>query len=173
MSITKRLVDMMGGTISVESKPDNGSEFIVSLSFPISERTTETKLIPQLKGLRALVADDDTETCLNVSKMLRSIGMRSDWTISGKEAVIRTKDAVEQGDLFSVYIIDWLMPDMNGIEIVRNIRKLVGDEMPIIIMTAYDWSNIETEAIEAGVTAFCAKPFDIKKLIHVLTKIME
>ena len=108
MSITKRLVDMMGGTISVESKPDNGSEFIVSLSFPISERTTETKLIPQLKGHRALVADDDTETCLNISKMLRSIGMRSDWTISGKEAVIRTKDAVEQGDLFSVYIIDWL-----------------------------------------------------------------
>ena len=170
MSITKRLVDMMGGTISVESKPDKGSEFIVSLSFPVSERMTETKLIPQLKGLRALVADDDTETCLNVSKMLRSIGMRSDWTISGKEAVIRTKDALEQGDLFSVYIIDWLMPDMNGIEIVRNIRKLVGDEMPIIIMTAYDWSDIETEAREAGVTAFCAKPLFMSELKNVLSK---
>lgn len=170
MSITKRLVDMMGGTISVESKPDKGSEFIVSLSFPVSERMTETKLIPQLKGLRALVADDDTETCLNVSKMLRSIGMRSDWTISGKEAVIRTKDALEQDDLFSVYIIDWLMPDMNGIEIVRNIRKLVGDEMPIIIMTAYDWSDIETEAREAGVTAFCAKPLFMSELKNVLSK---
>ena len=170
MSITKRLVDMMGGTISVESKPDKGSEFIVSLSFPVSERMTETKLIPQLKGLRALVADDDTETCLNVSKMLRSIGMRSDWTISGKEDVIRTKDALEQDDLFSVYIIDWLMPDMNGIEIVRNIRKLVGDEMPIIIMTAYDWSDIETEAREAGVTAFCAKPLFMSELKNVLSK---
>ena len=96
-----------------------------------------------------------TDTCLNVSTMLSKIGMRPEWTISGKEAVIHTKYAVEQGDRFSVFIIDWLIPDMNGIEVVRRIRKLIGDDCPIIILTAYDWADIEDEARTAGVTAFC------------------
>ena len=81
--------------------------------------------------------------------MLSKIGMRPEWTISGKEAVIRTKYAVEQGDAFSVYIIDWLIPDMNGIEVTRQIRSL-NDDTPIIILTAYDWSDIEAEAKAAG-----------------------
>ncbi len=89
--------------------------------------------------------------------MLSKIGMRPEWTISGKEAVIRTKYAVEQGDAFSVYIIDWLIPDMNGIETVRQIRKVIGQNVPIIILTAYDWADIEEEARAAGVTAFCEK----------------
>ena len=170
MSITKSLVDMMGGTITVESEPGKGSEFVVALRFPVSGEKQEPKQIAQLEGLRALVADDDTGTCLNVSKMLQSIGMRPDWTISGKEAVIRAKDAMEQGDAFSVYIIDWLIPDMNGIEVVRQVRKIIGDATPIIILTAYDWTDIETEAKEAGVTAFCAKPLFMSELRSVLAK---
>ena len=149
MSITKSLVDMMGGTITVESEPGKGSEFVVALRFPVSGEKQEPKQIAQLEGLRALVADDDTGTCLNVSKMLRSIG---------------------QGDAFSVYIIDWLIPDMNGIEVVRQVRKIIGDATPIIILTAYDWTDIETEAKEAGVTAFCAKPLFMSELRSVLAK---
>ena len=134
LSITKNIVDLMGGTITLESEPGKGSEFIVNLCFPLSGQKAEIKQLPQLEGLRALVADDDTNTCLSVSTMLSKIGMRPEWTISGKEAVIRTKYAVEQGDAFSVYIIDWLIPDMNGIEIVRQIRKVIGDSCPIIIL---------------------------------------
>ena len=156
----RRLLWEKGNT--VESEPGKGSEFVVALRFPVSGEKQEPKQIAQLEGLRALVADDDTGTCLNVSKMLQSIGMRPDWTISGKEAVIRAKDAMEQGDAFSVY--------MNGIEVVRQVRKIIGDATPIIILTAYDWTDIETEAKEAGVTAFCAKPLFMSELRSVLAK---
>ena len=170
MSITKSIVDLMGGTISIESEPGKGSEFIVNLCFALNEQKVEQKRLPQLEGLHALVADDDTDTCLSVSTMLSKIGMRPEWTISGKEAVIRTKYAVEQGDTFSVFIIDWLIPDMNGIEVVRKIRKLIGDDCPIIILTAYDWADIEDEARAAGVTAFCEKPLFPSELRRVLAE---
>ena len=170
MSITKNIVDLMGGTIALTSEPGKGTEFIVTLCFTGSGQKAEPKQLPQLEGLRALVADDDTNTCLNVSTMLSKIGMRPEWTISGKEAVIRTKYAVEQGDEFSVYIIDWLIPDMNGIEIVRQIRKVIGNRCPIIILTAYDWADIEDEARAAGVTAFCEKPLFLSELRRVLAE---
>ena len=170
MSITKNIVDLMGGAIALTSEPGKGSEFIVTLCFTRSGQKAEPKQLPQLEGLRALVADDDTDTCLNVSTMLSKIGMRPEWTISGKEAVIRTKYAVEQGDEFSVYIIDWLIPDMNGIEIVRQIRKVIGNRCPIIILTAYDWADIEDEARAAGVTAFCEKPLFLSELRRVLAE---
>ena len=170
MSITKKIVDLMGGTIAIESEPGKGSEFIVDLCFARCEQKVEQRQLPQLEGLRALVADDDTDTCLSVSTMLSKIGMRPEWTISGKEAVIRTKYAVEQGDEFSVYIIDWLIPDMNGIEIVRQIRKVIGNRCPIIILTAYDWADIEDEARAAGVTAFCEKPLFLSELRRVLAE---
>ena len=170
MSITKNIVDLMGGTIALTSEPGKGTEFIVTLCFTRSGQKAEPKQLPQLEGLRALVADDDTNTCLNVSTMLSKIGMRPEWTISGKEAVIRTKYAVEQGDEFSVYIIDWLIPDMNGIEIVRQIRKVIGNRCPIIILTAYDWADIEDEARAAGVTAFCEKPLFLSELRRVLAE---
>ena len=170
MSITKNIVDLMGGTIALTSEPGKGTEFIVTLCFTRSGQKAEPKQLPQLEGLRALVADDDTNTCLNVSTMLSKIGMRPEWTISGKEAVIRTKYAVEQGDEFSVYIIDWLIPDMNGIEIVRQIRRVIGKSCPIIILTAYDWADIEDEARAAGVTAFCEKPLFLSELRRVLAE---
>ena len=170
MSITKNIVDLMGGTIAIESELGKGTEFIVDLCFARCEQKVAQRQLPQLEGLRALVADDDTDTCLSVSTMLSKIGMRPEWTISGKEAVIRTKYAVEQGDAFSVYIIDWLIPDMNGIEIVRQIRKVIGNRCPIIILTAYDWADIEDEARAAGVTAFCEKPLFLSELRRVLAE---
>ena len=170
LSITKNIVDLMGGTIALESEPGKGSEFIVNLCFPLSGQKAEIKQLPQLEGLRALVADDDTDTCLSVSTMLSKIGMRPEWTISGREAVIRTRYAMEQGDEFSVYIIDWLIPDMNGIEVVRQIRKVIGKNCPIIILTAYDWADIEEEARAAGVTAFCEKPLFLSELRRVLAE---
>ena len=93
--------------------------------------------------------------------------MRSEWTISGKEAVLRARQSIEIHDVFHAYIIDWRLPDMNGIEVARQIRAL-GDHTPIIILTAYDWTNIETEARAAGVTAFCSKPMFMSDLRETL-----
>ena len=169
MAITKNIVDMMGGTISVKSEEGKGSEFTVDLTFKLSDGTKAYEKIEQLQGLKVLVADDDTDTCLSISSMLTEIGMRSEWTVSGKEAVIRAKHSMEMGDEFYAYIIDWLMPDMNGIETVRRIRRVIGDSRPIIILTAYDWSDVEEEAREAGVTAFCEKPLFMSKLRDILS----
>ena len=114
------------------------------------------------------MVDDDFNTCDSVTYMLQQIGLRAEWTLSGKEAVLRTRQAVSRGDNYRVYIIDWLMPDMNGIEVVRRIRGIIGEETPIIILTAYDWSDIEEEARNAGVTAFCSKPIFLSELREVL-----
>ncbi len=168
MAITKNIVDMMGGNISVKSEEGQGSEFIVDLTFKLSGETKTYEKIDHLQGLKVLVADDDTDTCLSISSMLTEIGMRSEWTVSGKEAVIRAKHSMEIGDEFYAYIIDWLMPDMNGIETVRRIRRVIGDSQPIIILTAYDWSDVEEEAREAGVTAFCEKPLFMSQLRDLL-----
>ena len=170
MAITKNIVDMMGGVITVHSSEGKGSEFVVELPCKISSVSTKFEPLPELKGLRALVADDDTNTCLSICSMLREVGMRPDWTNYGKEAVIRAKEAVDQGEEFQVYIIDWLMPDLNGIETVRRIRKVIGNSTPIIILTAYDWADIEEEAKEAGVTAFCSKPLFMSELRSVLAQ---
>lgn len=170
MAITKNILDMMGGTIRVRSEEGKGSEFVVVLDCKLSDTVVKFEPIPELQGARALVADDDTDTCMSVSKMLRQIGMRADWTVSGKEAVVRAKEAYDERDEFKAYIIDWLMPDMNGVETVRRIRKVIGDSTPIIILTAYDWSDIEQEAREAGVTAFVMKPLFMSELREVLTR---
>lgn len=168
MSITKNIVDMMGGTIKVDSTPGEGTEIVISLSLKLTNDVKKRGIIKELNGFRALVADDNMDSCASVEKMLRTIGLRPEWTTSGKEAVFRARYAVEQNDPFRVYIIDWLMPDMNGIEVVRRIRLEIGDDVPIIILTAYDWSDIEQEAREAGVTAFCAKPLFLSELYNVL-----
>ena len=168
MAITKNIVDMMGGTISVSSEIGKGSTFTVSLQLQTCSGSVRQEVIPELKGLRALVADDDFNTCSSVTKMLSMIGMRPDWTTSGKEAVLRAKLAGEQNDEYAAFVIDWLMPDMNGIEVVRRIRGIIGDDTPIIILTAYDWADIEEEARKAGVTAFCSKPIFLSELRGIL-----
>ena len=168
MAITKNIVDMMGGTISVNSEEGRGTEFIVTIPCRLNGNPVRNEAIPELHGLRALVVDDDTDTCLSVCSMLRTIGMKPDWASSGKEAVIRTKEAMRQEDAFNAYIIDWKMPDMNGVELARQIRSTVRDDAPIIILTAYDWGDIEEEARQAGVSSFCSKPIFLSELRSLL-----
>ena len=172
MAITKNIVDMMNGAIEVHSEQGVGTEFVVSLTFRLHDGPKKIQVIPELKGCRALVVDDDFNTCDSVSYMLQQIGLRAEWTLSGREAVLRTRQAVMRGDSYSVYIIDWLMPDMNGVEVARRIRKETGDDVPIIVLTAYDWSDIEDEAREAGVTAFCSKPLFLSELRSCLCSVV-
>ena len=173
MAISKNIIDMMGGTITVNSEAGKGSEFIVTIECKLSEETMKYKPVPQLQGARALVVDDDATTCMSVCRMLRDIEMIADWTTSGKEAVLRAKEACDMKKEFKAYIIDWQMPDMNGIETVRRIRKVIGDDTPIIILTAYDWADIAEEAREAGVTAFVSKPLFMSELRAALTQQTE
>ena len=167
MAITKNIVDMMGGTIEVQTEQGKGTEFIVRLPFRTQPEHHHIEKIAELEGLKALVVDDDFNTCDSVTKMLVKVGMRSEWTLSGREAVLRARQSMELGDAFHAYIIDWRLPDMNGIEVTRQIRSL-GDDTPIIILTAYDWSDIEVEARAAGVTAFCAKPLFMSDIRETL-----
>ena len=167
MAISKNIVNMMGGTIDIQTQKNKGTEFIISLMLRIQSEQHRVEKITELEGLKALVVDDDFNTCDSVTKMLVKVGMRSEWTLSGKEAVLRARQSLELGDAFHAYIIDWRLPDMNGIEVTRQIRSL-GDDTPIIILTAYDWSDIETEARAAGVTAFCAKPLFMSDIRETL-----
>lgn len=173
MAITKNIVDMMNGSIEVKSELGVGTEVIVSLTFRIHSDEKEIQDISELKNCRALVVDDDFNTCDSVSYMLGQIGMRAEWTLSGKEAILRTKQAKMRQDHYSVYIIDWLLPDMNGIEVTRRIRKEMGEDVPIIVLTAYDWTDIEEEAKEAGVSAFCSKPLFLSELRSCLYTIVN
>lgn len=173
MTITKNIVDMMNGTIRVKSRQNEGTTVTVSVDFSVNTEAEKPRPIPKLQGCRALVVDDDFNTCDSVSLMLQQLGMRAEWTLSGKEAVLRTKQAVSRKDNYQVYIIDWLLPDMNGIEVIRRIRKEMGEDVPIIILTAYDWSDIEAEAKEAGATAFCAKPLFFSELSRTLNDIVS
>ncbi len=167
MAIAKSYVDMMGGVISVESEVGKGSEFAVKLEFKLQDDVKPDVRLEQLRGYRALVVDDDFQSCDSVVHLLRDIGMRADFTTTGKEALFRTQMAYADGDSYFAYIIDWIMPDMNGIELVRRIRKIISDEVPIIILTAYYWGDIEQEAKEAGVTAFCTKPLFTSDLTSI------
>ena len=167
MAITKNIVDMMGGTIEVQTAQGKGSEFIICLPLRTQAEHRPVEKITELEGLKALVVDDDFNTCDSVTKMLVKVGMRAEWTLSGKEAVLRARQSIEMSDVYHAYIIDWRLPDMNGIEVTRQIRSL-HDDTPIIILTAYDWSDIEVEAKAAGVTAFCSKPMFMSDLRETL-----
>ena len=167
MAITKNIVDMMGGTIEVQTAQGKGTEFIICLPMRTQAEQRPVEKITELEGLKALVVDDDFNTCDSVTKMLVKVGMRAEWTLSGKEAVLRARQSIEMSDVYHAYIIDWRLPDMNGIEVTRQIRSL-HDDTPIIILTAYDWSDIEVEAKAAGVTAFCSKPMFMSDLRETL-----
>ena len=167
MAITKNIVDMMGGTIEVQTAQGKGTEFTVCVPMRAQTEQRPVEKITELEGLKALVVDDDFNTCDSVTQMLVKVGMRAEWTLSGKEAVLRARQSIEMSDVYHAYIIDWRLPDMNGIEVTRQIRSL-HDDTPIIILTAYDWSDIEVEAKAAGVTAFCSKPMFLSDLRETL-----
>lgn len=170
MAITKSIVDLMEGRIEVKTAPDQGTEFIIHVNFKLQETQREYTPIAELTGVKALVVDDDFDACDAATRMLLKLGMQSEWTLSGKEAVLRTKQSVSLNDAFGVYIIDWRLPDLGGVEVARQIRAIVGDSAPILIMTAYDWANIEDEARAAGVNAFCSKPMFMSDLQATLSK---
>lgn len=172
MAITKNIVDMMGGTISVESEEGKGTEYTVSIPFQVLASSARYEIIPQLQGVRVLVADDDSNTAISVSHMVQEIGMVAEWTLSGKEAVLRTKVAVEQNREFGAYIIDWMMPDLNGIETVRRIRQIIGDSRPIIAMTANAFEEDKQKAFAAGMNAHIAKPIEVDSLLSTIAKVL-
>ena len=170
MAITKKIVDMMEGAITVESNQEEGTEFKVCLSFRLQSCSKAPRVIPELEGCRCLVVDDDFNICDSVTAMLQQMGLRPEWTLSGKEAVLRSHQALERNDRYEIYLIDWMMPDINGVEAARRIRREVGEDARIVILTAYDWSDIETEAKEAGVTEFCSKPVFFSELRECLLR---
>ena len=169
MTITKKMVELMDGKIEVESELDKGSEFIVTLELKLQENV-KYATDGELEGLRALVVDDDFETCDSVTEILNKLGVRSEWTTSSREAVFRAKKALNDKDPFNAYIVDWLMRELNGIETVRQLRRVVGNDAPIVILTAYDYSDIENDARAAGVTEFCTKPLFMSDLKKVLAR---
>ena len=171
MAITKNIVDLMHGSIKAYSEQGKGTEFVVSLSFKALETApAPIGVIGDLKGLRALVVDDDIETCQSVAQMLRQVGMRPEWTSRGREAVARAREASEIGDSYKVYILDWQMPDMGGLETAEALRNTLGDGAPIIFFSAYDWTDIVDKARTVGVTDFISKPLFASELHSALLR---
>ena len=162
-----RLIPLFKDWNEVQTAQGKGSEFIIRVPLRVQAEHRPVEKITELEGMKALVVDDDFNTCDSVTKMLVKVGMRAEWTLSGKEAVLRARQSIEMSDAYHAYIIDWRLPDMNGIEVTRQIRSL-NDDTPIIILTAYDWSDIEVEAKAAGVTAFCEKPMFMSDLRETL-----
>ncbi|MBR1691704.1 MAG: response regulator [Lachnospiraceae bacterium] len=172
MAITKRIVELMNGTISVETMPNKGTEFIVCVEFKVQQGEKKNYRIPQLAGVHALVVDDDYDTCDSTTRLLSDMEMRSEWTLSGKEAVLRAKQAKERGDSFGVYIIDWRLPDLSGLEVARRIRQEIGENTPILLITAYDWLAIKEEAERSGINGFCNKPLFASELHASLVRVI-
>lgn len=173
MAIVKSIVDMMNGQITVKSQAGVGTVFQVTLHFKLQKTGEEALDLSSLRELRILVADDDQDVCVDTTRMLAEIGMRSEWVLTGEEAVDKTVCAHEARQDYHSVIIDWKMPGMDGLETTRRIRSILGGEVPIIILTAYDWTDIEEEANEAGVNAFLAKPLFKSRLCHVLRDVMS
>ena len=170
MSICKNLVTLMGGTISVESELDKGSTFSVELDFETKEtpETGSLKNEQALDSLKVLVADDDRDSCIHTTLLLKNLGILSNWVLSGEECVKEVLAAHKIGEEYDVCFIDWKMPDVDGIEVTRRVRKLVGPDTTIIIITAYDWTTIEKSAREAGANAFLSKPIFASTLYNTL-----
>lgn len=161
MAITKNIIDMMGGTIEVHTEKGKGTEFVIKLALKLQSKRQSPEKTAELDGLKALVVGSDFSICDSVTKMLEQLGMRSEWTMFGKEAVLLARNSIEANDEFHALIIDTKLPDMHGIEITRQIRAL-GDRTPIIMLTAPD--NEADEARAAGVNTFCAKPVILSDL---------
>ena len=172
MAITKRIVDIMGGTIRVETEKGKGTEFIVNLELRVDDESHKNYDSAVLQGVHVLVVDDDFNTCDSTTAMLNQMGMRAEWTLSGKEAVLRAKQAMERDDAFGVFMLDWKLPDLNGVETARRICDAVGENAPVLLITAYDWPSIREEATAAGVKGFCDKPLFASELSAALARVL-
>ena len=173
MSICKNLVTLMGGTISVKSQPEHGTSFVVELDFDVAEDTFQKapRNRQALEALKVLVADDDQDCCVHTSLLLENLGILSRWVLTGEACVEEVLTAHRTGEEYDVCLIDWKMPDMDGIEVTRKVREFVGPDTTIIIITAYDWSSIEQSAREAGANAFLSKPIFASTLYNMLLSV--
>ncbi|RGU95764.1 response regulator [Clostridium sp. AF15-17LB] len=174
LSISKSIVDMMGGTITVRSVKGIGSEFTVDIPLGVTEeemlRRSKKKAVHNFTALKTLVVDDDVAVCESAVATLKEIGVTAEWVDSGRKAVERVRKCREAGRHYDMILIDWKMPEMDGIETVRRIRDIVGQEVTIIIMTAYDWASIEHEARLAGVNLLVSKPMFKSSLISAFSR---
>ena len=171
MSITKNIVDMMGGTIKISSVENVGTEVLLEFKFEVLPKPAELTEVANAKGMRVLVVDDKEDVCKSVARLLEKEEMRADWCLSGVEAIPYIASAIANHDEYSLFVFDWNMPEMNGVQLSREVRKIVGPDVPIAILTSYDWVEIEKEAIEAGVTSFFAKPLFPSDLHRILLKL--
>jgi len=172
MAITKSLVDLMGGTIHVESKLHEGSTFTVELELPIQEREDDPKFWLDHSVSRMIVTDDDEEVCQNIVKTMSQTGVAVDYATNGETAVQMMRSNREAGHPYDLILLDWMMPNLNGLETARLIRKNYSEKIPILLLTAYDWSEIEEEAIEIGVNHFMPKPFFISTFKAAIRRVM-
>ena len=167
MAITKNLVDLMGGIISLDSAPDKGSTFTVELSFTLPDKE-EFDMWFRSRISRMLVADDEKDICLNVQELMQDTGVEVLFSTNGSDAVEKAVKAHDEGRGFDVILLDWKMPGINGIEAARKIREKIGENVPILVLTSYDWSDVETEARNAGIDAFMSKPFFVSTFLHTI-----
>lgn len=172
MPITRNIVQMMNGDIKIESKLNKGTKMTVTLFLKLKNESKEN-ITHSYADLPILVADDDKVSCIYTCEMLEEIGMKGEWVLTGAEAVERTVEHHEKGDDFFAVILDWRMPEMDGIETTREIRRRVGKDVPIIIISAFDWSDIESEARAAGANAFISKPLFKSRVMHLFNELTD
>ena len=170
MAITKYIVDAMEGTIDIQSEPDKGTEFLLTFDF---EKAAAMNMDMVLPSWNMLVVDDDELLCRTAMDALKSIGIKAEWTLSGEKAIELVIEHHKKREDYQIILLDWKLPGMNGIQAAREIRRNLGDEVPILLISAYDWSEFEAEAREAGISGFISKPLFKSTLYHALCQYMD
>ena len=170
MAITKYIVDAMEGTIDIQSEPDKGTEFLLTFDFEKADAMNMDMVLP---SWNMLVVDDDELLCRTAMDALKSIGIKAEWTLSGEKAIELVIEHHKKREDYQIILLDWKLPGMNGIQAAREIRRNLGDEVPILLISAYDWSEFEAEAREAGISGFISKPLFKSTLYHALCQYMD